>query len=135
MYTISHGGFCHERMATSSIHPTLLCLAMIPWRRSLCAGNYRSLNHRISITASKTLAHSANHPVRSTQLEVISRTTRELFEHNRRSFTVRSRNMSLLSVELTAPNGRKYQQPTGLFVNNEWVKSSTGKTLVSINPT
>ena len=43
--------------------------------------------------------------------------------------------MSDLTVELTAPNGRKYTQPTGLFINNEWVKSSDGKKIVSINPT
>jgi len=43
--------------------------------------------------------------------------------------------MSDLSVELTAPNGRKYVQPIGLFINNEWVKSSNGQKLASINPT
>ncbi|PVH85594.1 putative aldehyde dehydrogenase [Cadophora sp. DSE1049] len=43
--------------------------------------------------------------------------------------------MSDLTVELIAPNGRKYTQPTGLFINNEWVKSSDGKKIVSINPT
>ncbi|KAL9013818.1 MAG: hypothetical protein Q9173_001511 [Seirophora scorigena] len=40
-----------------------------------------------------------------------------------------------LSVELTAPNGRKYIQPTGLFINNEFVKSSSGEKITSINPT
>jgi len=39
-----------------------------------------------------------------------------------------------LSVELTAPNGRKYIQPTGLFINNEWVASSDGAKITSINP-
>jgi len=48
-------------------------------------------------------------------------------------FTVR--NMSHLSVELTAPNGKKYTQPTGLFINNEWVASSKGNKITSINPT
>ena len=43
--------------------------------------------------------------------------------------------MSDLSIELTAPNGRKYTQPTGLFINNKWVKSSNGQKLTSINPT
>ncbi|KAA8572323.1 hypothetical protein EYC84_002948 [Monilinia fructicola] len=42
--------------------------------------------------------------------------------------------MSDLTVELTAPNGKKYIQPTGLFINNEWVKSSTGQKITSINP-
>jgi hypothetical protein len=52
-----------------------------------------------------------------------------------RFFTVTIRNMSGLSVELTAPNGVKYTQPTGLFINNEWVKSSKGDKISSINPT
>lgn len=39
-----------------------------------------------------------------------------------------------LTIELTAPNGRKYTQPTGLFINNEWVPSSKGNKLTSINP-
>ncbi|TKA71936.1 hypothetical protein B0A49_05015 [Cryomyces minteri] len=43
--------------------------------------------------------------------------------------------MSDLSVELTAPNGHKYTQPTGLFINNEWVKSKSGEKITSINPT
>jgi aldehyde dehydrogenase (NAD+) len=43
--------------------------------------------------------------------------------------------MSDLEVELTAPNGVKYQQPIGLFINNEWVKSSSGGKITSINPT
>ncbi|KAL9580454.1 MAG: hypothetical protein Q9212_004487 [Teloschistes hypoglaucus] len=40
-----------------------------------------------------------------------------------------------LSVELTAPNGTKYTQPTGLFINNEFVKSKAGEKITSINPT
>ncbi|RFU29425.1 hypothetical protein B7463_g6911, partial [Scytalidium lignicola] len=43
--------------------------------------------------------------------------------------------MSDLSIELTAPNGRKYTQPTGLFINNEFVKSSNGQKLTTVNPT
>jgi len=42
--------------------------------------------------------------------------------------------MSDLFVELTAPNGRKYRQPRGLFINNEFVKSKSGETITSINP-
>jgi aldehyde dehydrogenase (NAD(P)+) len=42
---------------------------------------------------------------------------------------------SNLAVQLTAPNGRQYTQPTGLFINNEWVASSDGKKITSINPT
>ncbi|OCK85198.1 aldehyde dehydrogenase-like protein [Lepidopterella palustris CBS 459.81] len=43
--------------------------------------------------------------------------------------------MSDLFIELTAPNGCKYTQPTGLFINNEWVKSKSGEKITSINPT
>ncbi|OHF02294.1 aldehyde dehydrogenase [Colletotrichum orchidophilum] len=42
--------------------------------------------------------------------------------------------MSDLSVELTAPNGVKYTQPTGLFINNEFVKSAKGEVIDSIDP-
>ncbi|KAF6835291.1 aldehyde dehydrogenase C922.07c-like protein 1 [Colletotrichum plurivorum] len=42
--------------------------------------------------------------------------------------------MSDLSIQLEAPNGVKYTQPTGLFINNEFVKSSTGETIDSIDP-
>jgi aldehyde dehydrogenase (NAD(P)+) len=40
-----------------------------------------------------------------------------------------------MEVELTAPNGRKWTQPLGLFINNVFVKSSNGQTIASINPT
>lgn len=43
--------------------------------------------------------------------------------------------MSDLSVTLTAPNGRKYAQPIGLFINNEFVASKAGEKIESINPT
>ncbi|CAK7271013.1 mitochondrial aldehyde dehydrogenase [Sporothrix epigloea] len=43
--------------------------------------------------------------------------------------------MADLAVQLTAPNGVSYSQPIGLFINNEWVKSSDGGKLTSINPT
>lgn len=43
--------------------------------------------------------------------------------------------MSDLSVDLTAPNGRKITLPTGLFINNEFVKSKSGDKITSINPT
>lgn len=43
--------------------------------------------------------------------------------------------MSLpLEYDVTLPNGLKYKQPAGLFINNEFVKSKDGKTLDSINP-
>lgn len=39
-----------------------------------------------------------------------------------------------LSTQLTAPNGKTYTQPTGLFINNEWVPSSKNIKITSINP-
>ena len=38
------------------------------------------------------------------------------------------------SVELTAPNGVKIDQPVGLFINNDFVKSSTGEKFATIDP-
>ncbi|QDS68867.1 hypothetical protein FKW77_007474 [Venturia effusa] len=43
--------------------------------------------------------------------------------------------MADLSVELTAPNGRSFVQPTGLFIGNEWVEGSEGEMIASVNPT
>ena len=43
--------------------------------------------------------------------------------------------MSTLSIELTAPNGIKYNQPTGLFINNAWVAAKSGEKITTINPT
>jgi len=43
--------------------------------------------------------------------------------------------MSSLTIELKAPNGKSYTQPTGLFINNDWVKSSKGNKIISISPT
>lgn len=42
---------------------------------------------------------------------------------------------SKMEVELTAPNGRKWMQPLGLFINNEFVKGSGEQRIASINPT
>ena len=42
--------------------------------------------------------------------------------------------MSQLSVELSAPNGRTWSQPTGLFIDNEFVESKKGEKLVTIDP-
>ncbi|KKA30965.1 hypothetical protein TD95_001341 [Thielaviopsis punctulata] len=38
------------------------------------------------------------------------------------------------SIRLTAPNGVSWDQPTGLFINNEFVPAADGKTLESIDP-
>jgi len=40
--------------------------------------------------------------------------------------------MSDLFADLTAPNGKKYQQPLGLFINNEFVHAKSGATITSI---
>lgn len=49
------------------------------------------------------------------------------------SFSTAS-NMSQLEVELTAPNGTKWLQPLGLYINGEFVKSSNEQKITSINP-
>ncbi|KAJ5931048.1 aldehyde dehydrogenase domain-containing protein [Penicillium verhagenii] len=43
-------------------------------------------------------------------------------------------NDSNLSVNLTTPNGHNYTQPTGLFINNEFVKAKSGLTITSLDP-
>lgn len=57
-----------------------------------------------------------------------------LVELNIASVFYISASMSDLSVNLTAPNGRTYTQPLGLFINNEFLKSSSGQTITSIDP-
>jgi len=42
--------------------------------------------------------------------------------------------MSDLSVQLETPHAGKYTQPTGLFIDNEFVKGVDGKTFEVINP-
>ncbi|WPH04586.1 Hypothetical protein R9X50_00747800 [Acrodontium crateriforme] len=39
-----------------------------------------------------------------------------------------------LTVQLETPTGGKYEQPIGLFINNEWVKGVDGKTFETTNP-
>ncbi|KAL2044133.1 hypothetical protein ABVK25_012436 [Lepraria finkii] len=39
-----------------------------------------------------------------------------------------------VSQQLETPQTGKYEQPTGLFINNEFVKGLDGKTFESINP-
>lgn len=39
-----------------------------------------------------------------------------------------------LQAELTAPNGRTWTQPLGLFVNNKFVESSNGQTITTTDP-
>jgi aldehyde dehydrogenase (NAD+) len=40
----------------------------------------------------------------------------------------------MTSIQLSTPSTGKYTQPTGLFINNEWVKGVDGKTFETINP-
>lgn len=40
----------------------------------------------------------------------------------------------MTSVKLTLPSGKEYSQPTGLFINNEFIKAKSGKTFDAINP-
>lgn len=42
--------------------------------------------------------------------------------------------MSDISVQLTAPNGRSYAQPIGLFINNEFVAAKSGEKFTTVNP-
>lgn len=42
--------------------------------------------------------------------------------------------MSTPVADLIAPNGTKIALPTGLFINNEFVKSSSGAKITAINP-
>ncbi|KAJ5612226.1 hypothetical protein N7510_005420 [Penicillium lagena] len=39
-----------------------------------------------------------------------------------------------LFVDIVAPNGRSYKQPTGLFINNEFVSATGGETITSLDP-
>jgi len=41
----------------------------------------------------------------------------------------------MTSIQLKTPTSGEYTQPTGLFINNEWVKGVDGKTFEVINPT
>ncbi|KAK4163495.1 aldehyde dehydrogenase domain-containing protein [Cladorrhinum sp. PSN259] len=40
-----------------------------------------------------------------------------------------------MEVEITAPNGKTWSQPLGLFINNEFIKSSNEAKIASVNPT
>lgn len=39
-----------------------------------------------------------------------------------------------LQVQLKAPNGVEFTLPTGLFINNEFVKSTSSQRITSISP-
>lgn len=39
-----------------------------------------------------------------------------------------------MEAELTAPNGKKWSQPLGLFINNEFIKSGNDQKITTINP-
>jgi aldehyde dehydrogenase (NAD+) len=40
----------------------------------------------------------------------------------------------MTSTKITLPSGKEYTQPTGLFIDNEFVKAKSGKTFEAINP-
>ena len=40
----------------------------------------------------------------------------------------------MTTVEITLPSGQTYQQPTGLFINNEFRPAKSGKTFSTVNP-
>jgi len=40
----------------------------------------------------------------------------------------------MTSVKINLPNGKSYTQPTGLFINNEFIKAKSGKSFDTINP-
>ena len=46
----------------------------------------------------------------------------------------RLRRLIMTSASITPPSGKKYTQPTGLFINNEFVKAKSGKVFEAINP-
>jgi hypothetical protein len=55
--------------------------------------------------------------------------------HSRRTFSsMQRRRTGTMEVELTAPNGIKWVQPLGLFINNEFVPSSNGEKITTVNP-
>ena len=53
---------------------------------------------------------------------------------SRRTVFATSKAMSGLFVDLTTPNGIKYTQPLGLYINNEFVASSGKTRIETINP-
>ncbi|KAK8011402.1 aldehyde dehydrogenase [Apiospora arundinis] len=65
---------------------------------------------------------------------ILQRNTRRIGTHLF-STTSSLNKMADLKVDLTAPNGRKITLPTGLFINNEFVKATSGQKITSINPT
>lgn len=42
--------------------------------------------------------------------------------------------MTSLSQNLTAPNGHSFEQPLGLFINNEWRPAKSGETITVVSP-
>ncbi len=67
-------------------------------------------------------------------LKQVTWSPRNTVPRSARHFSKFTCTMADLSVELTAPNGRKYKQPLGLFINNEFVPSKSGQKLTTINP-
>ncbi|KAK1579471.1 aldehyde dehydrogenase [Colletotrichum navitas] len=62
--------------------------------------------------------------------------SRVLIPSANRAFATSPRRRTTIAAatELTAPNGRTWTQPLGLFINNEFVQSSNAQTLPTTNP-
>lgn len=41
---------------------------------------------------------------------------------------------SSLFTTLTAPNARSFEQPLGLFINNEWRAAKSGDSITVVSP-
>lgn len=83
---------------------------------------------------SRLLSRNNNLAVVRTSLQ-LKKKRKTLSPPSARSFSTSIFRMSDLFVDLTTPNGKKYSQPQGLFINNEFVKSVSGEKITSINPT
>ncbi|GMM36319.1 hypothetical protein DASC09_036440, partial [Saccharomycopsis crataegensis] len=81
-------------------------------------------------------ACSLSQPLANTITMLAVRSIKPTIRTSIRTFSVSSRAFTRLplSVPITLPNGVKYEQPTGLFINNEFVSSRQGKTFEVLNP-
>lgn len=87
----------------------------------------------VSLSSSHLLSYSSRRSLRRTRTLACS-----WLYWTSRPFSISQTLRTILAsmeVELAAPNGKKWIQPLGLFINNEFVKSSNEQKLASINPT
>lgn len=114
---------------------------------SSCCGSWSSVNSRNSKNFQAFLSFASLSKVTSVQfmfrtsllhltsLRLVSRSLFSFWSAPTRGFASTICRMSDLSIGLTAPNGRKITLPTGIFINNKFLKSSSGEKITSINPT